>query len=117
MGEREQIARIGLAVHGDARKPERQRRLELPQRLLGAGAAGHAVGDDQPDIMAARDLLAREIEHMAEQAADRRTEHVQDVEWFHRASARVAAKSSGSGIFRIRVTAWKFAGRLGGRDG
>ena len=35
---------------------------------------------DQADLMTARDLLVRKIEHMAEQAADRRAQHMHDAQ-------------------------------------
>ena len=46
---------------------------------LGARATGVAVSD-QPDAVAAGDLLMGQVEHMAEQSANRRAEHVQDVQ-------------------------------------
>ncbi len=64
---------------GNAGEAERERRLELSQDLVGARAAGAAVGD-QADPVPARDLLVRQVEHMAEQAADRRAKDVQDVQ-------------------------------------
>ena len=80
MGEREKIAGIGVAAHRNAREAERERRLERSQRVFGARRRRCAVGD-QADAVAARDLLARQIEHMAKQAADRRAEHMQDIQW------------------------------------
>ena len=50
---------------------------DFRQRLLGAFAAGEAVGDDA-DVMAAVGLAVGEIEDMAENAADRRARGVQD---------------------------------------
>ncbi len=46
---------------------------------------------DQADAVSARDLLAGQVEHMAKQAADRRAEHVQDVQGRHCAANRPAA--------------------------
>ena len=69
-------------MHRDAAEAERERGLDQPQRVIGARPAGAQIGD-QSDPVAARDLLAAEIEHMAKQAADRRAEHVQDIQWFH----------------------------------
>jgi hypothetical protein len=43
---------------------------------LGAFPAGRRIGHDA-DLMSARRLAAREIEHMAEQPADRGSEDVQ----------------------------------------
>ena len=67
---------------GTRRKPERQPRCELGKLLLGALAAGAPVGD-QADAVTARDLLARKIEHVAEQAADRGAEYVENVQGPH----------------------------------
>ena len=67
---------------GNSGEAEGERWLELAQRVVGARAAGAEIGD-QPDPVSARDLLAGQIEHMAKQAADRRAEHVQDVQWIH----------------------------------
>ena len=56
---------------------ELQPRRELGQRLVGALAAGEAVGEDA-DMMAAIDLAVGEVEDVAEDAADRRAHGVQD---------------------------------------
>ena len=56
---------------------ELEARRDFRQRLLGAFAAGEAVGDDA-DMMAAIGLAVGEIEDMAEDAADRRARRVQD---------------------------------------
>ena len=82
MGEHEQVAGIGVAAHRDAGEAKRERRLEQTQRVVGARAASARVGN-QPDPVPTRGLLAREIEHMAKQTADRRTKHVQDIQWCH----------------------------------
>ncbi len=50
--------------------------------LIGARAAGALIGD-QADAVSARDLFVREVEHMAEQAADRRAKDMQDIQWGH----------------------------------
>lgn len=55
---------------------ELEARGDFRQRLLGAFAAGEAVGDDA-DVMAAIGLAVGEIEDMAENAADRRARGVQ----------------------------------------
>ena len=68
-----------MAPHRNAGKAECQAGRDVGQGHVRALAAGVAIGD-QPDAVPARDLLAREIEHMAKQAADRRAKHVQDVE-------------------------------------
>ena len=51
------------------------------QRGLGARAA--IGGGDQADGMAARVLLARKVDDVAEQAADRRPQDVKDAERCH----------------------------------
>ena len=56
---------------------ELEPRSDFRQRLLGAFAAGEAVGDDA-DVMAAVGLAVGEIEDVAENAADRRARGVQD---------------------------------------
>ena len=56
---------------------ELEARGDFRQRLLGAFAAGEAVGDDA-DVMAAVGLAVGEIEDMTEDAADRRARRVQD---------------------------------------
>ena len=65
VGEREDVGWIGLPVHGHAAEPERQRRLELAQHVVGMRSAGQAVGDEAHAV-AARDLLAGQVEHVAE---------------------------------------------------
>ena len=56
---------------------ELETRRDFRQRLLGAFAAGEAVGDDA-DMVAAIGLAVGEIEDMAEDAADGRARRVQD---------------------------------------
>ena len=56
---------------------ELEARRDFRQRLLGAFAAGQAVGDDA-DMVAAVGLAVGEIEDMAEDAADGRARRVQD---------------------------------------
>ena len=63
-------------------RPSASEGSSLSQDILGAGAAGVRIGD-QADPMPARDLFVGEVEHMAEQAADRRAKHVQDVKGRH----------------------------------
>jgi len=75
MGEREEIAGIGVAPHRHARQAERERRRERAQDFIGLRAAGARVGDDA-DAVAAPDLLVRQIEHVTEQAADRRAKYM-----------------------------------------
>ena len=74
------IARPDVAAHRHAAEsPSASDGASLRKLLVGARAAGAAVGD-QADAVAARDLLARKIEHVAEQAADRGAEHVQNIQ-------------------------------------
>ena len=72
-----------IAPHRHAREAKRELRRQFPENLVGARAAGAAIGD-QADAVAARGLFAGQIDHMAEQAADRRAKDVQDVQWRHR---------------------------------
>jgi hypothetical protein len=98
------VARPDMAAHRHAREPERQRRRELAQHRFGARAAGVAVGD-QPDAVSARDLLFGEIEHMAEQSADRSAEHVEDIQGIHRARTvcvQIESKLNGNRPFHAR---------------
>ena len=76
-GPHQKIARQRLAANGRAVNAELEARGDFRQRLLGAFAAGEAVGDDA-DVMAAVGLAVGEIEDMAENAADRRARGVQD---------------------------------------
>ena len=107
VGEHERVARPHVAAHRHARKPERQLRCELGKLLLGARAAGAPVGD-QADAVAARDLLARKIEHVAEQAADRRAEYVENVQRPHgTVPARLTAILCGRAARRcVRNSKW-----------
>ena len=54
-------------------------RGERREGRCGAFAAGRGIGHDA-DLVPARRLAAREIEHVAEQAADRRPQDVEDLE-------------------------------------
>ena len=56
---------------------EFQPRCDFRQRLVGAFAAGEAVGEDA-DMMATIGLAVGEIEDVAEDAADRSAHGVQD---------------------------------------
>ena len=67
----------GFAANGQAMNAELETRRDFRQRLLGAFAAGEAVGDDA-DMVAAIGLAVGEIEDMAEDAADGRARRVQD---------------------------------------
>ena len=76
-GPHQKITRQRLAANGRAVNAELELGSDFRQRLLGAFAAGEAVGDDA-DVMAAVGLAVGEIEDMAENAADRRARGVQD---------------------------------------
>ena len=74
---RQRIGRTRLAANRNAMNAELETRRDLRQRLVGAFAAGEAVGDDA-DVMAAVGLAVGEIEDMTEDAADGRARRVQD---------------------------------------
>ena len=76
-GPHQKIARQRLTANRRAVNAELETRGDFCQRLLGALAAGEAVGDDA-DVMAAVGLAVGEIEDMAENPADRRARCVQD---------------------------------------
>ena len=80
---RDSIARSDVAAHGNAGQAEGERWSKLFQRRFAARSAGVAVGD-QTDVVAARDLLAGKVEHVPEEAADRRAKYVQDAQRRHR---------------------------------
>ena len=92
---------------------ELETRGDFRQRLLGAFAAGEAVGDDA-DMVAAVGLAVGEIEDMAENAADRRARGVQDAKRLtvnerHDQNQRTptstgAATGHGSGAGTPRIT-------------
>ena len=67
------------AAHRHAGEAEREVRGEGRERRIGALAAGRGIGHDA-DLVAARGLAAREIDHVAEQPADRGAQDVQDLE-------------------------------------
>ena len=71
--------------------------------VIGALAAGAECGN-QADAVAARDLRLGQIEHMAEQAADRRAQDVQNVQGSH-CSKLVRARVKGIWN-RIRGLGW-----------
>ena len=68
--------RMGMRVSPNASEGSSARKAFVRARAAGAVR-------DQPDAVAARDLLRGQIEHMAEQAADRRAKHVQNVQRRH----------------------------------
>ena len=71
------VARQRLAANRRAVNAELEPGGDFRQRLLGAIAAGQAVGDDA-DMVAAFGLAVGEIEDVAKDAADRRARCVQD---------------------------------------
>ena len=77
--EGRKIARVRIAAHRKARHPERQMRAERGEQLLGARAARGFVAQDA-DRVTAFALAAGHVEHVAEEAADRRAEDVQDAQ-------------------------------------
>ena len=54
-------------------------RLKLSQSRVGARSAGGRI-DDHADAMAAAGLAGDQVDHMAEQPAERRAQDVQDIE-------------------------------------
>ena len=96
-GPHQKITRQRLTANGCAMNAELELGSDFRQRLLGAFAAGQAVGDDA-DVMAAVGLAVGEIEDMAENAADRRARGVQDpkrltVNERHRDRLQIRARS------------------------
>ncbi len=71
------IVRRGFAADGKRCTPSLSRGAISAKRLVGALAAGQAVGDDA-DVMAAVGLAVGEVEDVAENAADRSAHGVQD---------------------------------------
>jgi hypothetical protein len=67
------------AANGNPQKAEREMREELGQLPFRHLAARQRVGDD-PDLVAACDLFAREILHVTEKTADGRPQHMQDAQ-------------------------------------
>jgi len=75
-----------VAAHRKSADAERERGRKFTENLISARAAGVAVRY-QSDTVATGDLLAREVEDVTEQAANRRTKDVQDVQRRHRADS------------------------------
>jgi hypothetical protein len=82
MPEHGDIAWPYVAAHGKAADAECKRWREFSQNIVSARTAGITVGD-QPNAVSACDLFPRQIEHMAEQAADWRAKDVQNVQGGH----------------------------------
>ena len=85
--QRGNIGRAELAGDGDALKAKRKQRLKFGKRRVGARAAGRTI-DNQADAMAAFGLAAGDVEHVAEQAADRSPQDVHDVQRCRRPGLR-----------------------------
>ena len=94
------VERVRIAVHGDARRAERQMRGQFRQERLGAGASRPGVAQDA-DLVAALALAAGKIEHMAEEAARRRSEDMEDAQrrrgGAHARDGRDRARTPGQG--------------------
>ena len=74
---RQQIRRRRLAVDGNAMNAKLEPGREFGQCLVGAIAAGEAVGENA-DMVATIGLSVGEIEDMTENPADRRAYRMQD---------------------------------------
>ncbi|GIK80504.1 MAG: hypothetical protein BroJett024_16090 [Alphaproteobacteria bacterium] len=68
-----------MAAHGHARQPERQVGREPGEHGLGPLPAGGGIGD-HADRMTARDLLAREIDDVPEQASHGGAQDMEDAQ-------------------------------------
>jgi hypothetical protein len=66
------VAQAELSAHGDPTDAERELGRQFSELGLGAGSSGRSVGD-QTHSMSARNLTPREVQHVAEKPADRRT--------------------------------------------
>src|SRR5271167_1674258 len=97
-----EIARPWLAADRNPVHPERQTRRDFGKRLVGALAAGQAVGDNA-DLVPALGLSVGEIEDMTKNAADRRTHGMQNAKRLN----------GGRGHVRTGVRSW--AQRSNGR--
>ncbi len=82
MGQRDGVSESDVAAHRKSADAERERGRKFTENLISARAAGVAVRY-QSDTVATGDLLAREVEDVTEQAANRRTKDVQDVQRRH----------------------------------
>ena len=79
MRARSNVRWAELPAHGDTREPQGEIRSQPCQTGFGVFAPGRRIGHE-PDPVPARNLPAREVEHMAKQPADRRTHHMQNPE-------------------------------------
>ena len=73
----EEVGGVRIASHRQSGDAQRETWREVGQGPGGALATGGGIADES-DLMPGRGLNASEIEHMPEEAADRRAEHVQD---------------------------------------
>jgi hypothetical protein len=76
---RADIAEADVASHWNTAEPKREMKLEVCESLLGAISTCRGVGYD-PDLVTARRLSARQVDHMAEQSAHGRPQDVQNPE-------------------------------------
>src|SRR5262245_22637478 len=74
-----EVEQGGFAPDDNAIDAELHARRDLGQRLVGALAAGQAVGDD-PDVMALLGLAVGQIKDVPDNAADGSARRVQDAE-------------------------------------
>ncbi len=98
--ERRGVERVRVAPHRHAGDAEREPRPELVEGLGGALAAGRGIAEDA-DVEAARDLRPGDVDDMAEQAADRGPEDVQDAK--RRAEARCVRMACEGGEVPARL--------------
>ena len=68
-----------MPAHRDAGQAERELARQRRECRIRARAAGRGIRHDA-DLMAARGLPARKVDHVAEQPADRRAQDVEDLE-------------------------------------
>jgi hypothetical protein len=81
------VAETWFARHGCARDAEFEIAIEALQQIIGEGIAGAGIAQDA-NCMPALRLLARKIADMAEKAANRRSEAMQDTIAGHAELAR-----------------------------
>jgi hypothetical protein len=72
-----EVAQIDVAAHRQPGQAKGEVAREIGQNCVRGGTACHRVGDDA-DLVTQRGLAAREIDHVAEQSADRRAQNVED---------------------------------------
>src|SRR5205085_5298208 len=74
------VHRPGSAAHGNADEPEPERRSRGVEHVARALPSRARVTQDA-DEMPARGLPTGDVEDVAKEAADRRTEHMDDSQW------------------------------------